>query len=578
MKPYISDKKILESMKRTKHWDHDIQYIDGRFIEDVVKEYQETRDEDMLLKIVGNYRIFRATWARAFAPYCDNDIEAGEAMHDEIIWRSAARFDMSKTRKPKGKAFNAYVVSALLNSLKNHRSAKMSHKNYPRVLCPVCNEEVYEINEKHLRHSIDLERYKKMYAKYPLVSLDGMVLCPHTGESVFEVTESYLNHKGGKYSVDDFRLEYEHLMPKFPFRCPITQIDLKEPLTSDFPGMILPGYTEEQFVKDFEDHPALIQCPFSDKKVIEMSQAHLDKVLRQDSERQRYTMEMFLKEYPNSTLLAKKVEVVNPFTGKRVPEITPEMLKEAGTNVKDYLEDNAEIFLDKWYPNLITCPFTGRKTRQIKNTDLEKLDKTVFEFYHAVCKYPMRKWQVKCGVCGEYVDNLWNHLEQANHTYAESVSLEDFQKTYGSCATRVVVSTNSFFVSDSGDTMHIADLFAKSFKDMTPMEVEDSLLKAADTDLDRRIAHAVRTSQTLEDVCHLAAEHKMVIVPAGVPPGRSRAVKDAVRKHSGIEDFDLVEPPTASRKVQIMIPSRDTVRARLLKMIELSDIETQHAL
>lgn len=575
MKPYISDKKILESMKRTKHWDHDIQYIDGRFIEDVVKEFQQSKDEDMLLKIVGNYRIFRATWARAFAPYCDNDLEAGEAMHDEIIWRSAARFDMSKTRKPKGKAFNAYVVSALLNSLKNHRSAKMSHKNYPRVLCPICNEEVYEINEKHLRHSIDMERYKKMFSKYPLVSLDGMVTCPHTGESVFEITESYLNHRGGVYGVDDFRLEYEHLMPKLPFRCPITLIDINEPLTSEFPGMILPGYTEDQFVKEFDEYPGIIECPFSNKKLLEVTQGHLDKVIKQNDEGRRYTLDMFLNEYPNATLKAKRVDVLNPFTGQKVPEITPEMLRAAGTNVKEYLEENAEIYLDKWYPTLITCPFTGRKTRQIRRADLDRLDKTVFEFYHAVCKNPMRKWQVQCGACGDYVDNIWTHLDRKVHGYAEASTLEEFQKTYGSCATRVIVSTNSFFVNDSGDTVHIADLFAKSFKDMTPMEIEDSLLKAADTELDHKIANAIRTSQTLEDVCHLSAEHKVVMVPVGVPPGRSRAVKEAIRKHTGIEDFDLVEPPAASRKVQIMIPSRDTIRARLLKMIELSDIETQ---
>src|ERR1039457_683178 len=111
----LTDKSIIAKIKGTRHWHHDIQYIDGKFVEETVKEFQLTSNEDLLVKIIDNYSIFRGTWSKAFAQYLDGDIDSGGLMHDEIVWRAAFKFNREKSQKPDGKAFNAYVVSALLN-------------------------------------------------------------------------------------------------------------------------------------------------------------------------------------------------------------------------------------------------------------------------------------------------------------------------------------------------------------------------------------------------------------------------------------------------------------------------------
>jgi hypothetical protein len=58
-----TQKKVIKKIKATKHWHHDIQYIGDQFVEEVVKEFQRTNDEDLLTKIIDNYSIFRGEWA-----------------------------------------------------------------------------------------------------------------------------------------------------------------------------------------------------------------------------------------------------------------------------------------------------------------------------------------------------------------------------------------------------------------------------------------------------------------------------------------------------------------------------------
>lgn len=93
------DKKVIQKIKsinQKKNWHHDIEYIDGEYVELVVEKYQKTKSEDLLAKILKNYEIYKMTWAKAFAPYLDNEIESGMALYDEIIWTSACKFDRSK--------------------------------------------------------------------------------------------------------------------------------------------------------------------------------------------------------------------------------------------------------------------------------------------------------------------------------------------------------------------------------------------------------------------------------------------------------------------------------------------------
>lgn len=566
----LTDKKVMAKIK--KNWHHDIQYIDGRFVEDVVKQFQETNDEDLLNKILDNYAIFKNVWAKAFAQYLDGDLEAGLLMHDEIVWRSAFKFNRAKSRKPDGKAFNAYVVSALLNQLKNQRNAKMSHKNHPRVLCPICNEEVYQIDHKHLKHSVDLDRYRKMFPNYPLVSTDGRTHCPITGDRVAAVTEPYLNRLNKSYTVAHFMAEYHSILPKMPVVCPVSGSELSE-VSNAYPAQIMPGYTPEAFLEDFPNFAGAFSCPFSGKKLLEMTQEHLNSVLGQDGSVGARTLAQVAESFPNFTDQVRQVSVVNPYTNKRVPEITLAMLAAAGTSWKEHMEKHAEVWLEKYYPGMVTCPFTGRKTHVIKKSDLAEIGKTPWDFYAAVSKYPLKKFQVKCGLCGEWVDNVWAHLEEKQHSYAQSMTVNEFESMYGTYATKVVIRTNSYVQNDSGDSIHVADLFPEQVEKVDFLEIEDSLLEASQDDLDRQIAKSIRGSSTVEDIFFSSAEIKVVNVPFEFKSGMTKAVRDAVRDGMSVTDFDLAKPPVeGSSEVTIMVPSRDTIRRRLARMIEASDL------
>jgi hypothetical protein len=568
----FSEKQIVEQIKK-KNFDHDIQFIEGKFVEDVVREYQETGDESLIQKIIMNYRIFRRGWAKVFAPYCDGDQEAGELLHDEIIWKSATKFDGTKAQKQKGKAFNAFYVSACLNKIKNDKSAKESHKNYPRVTCPACKEQVYQIDAKHLRHVMDLERYKRTYPKYPLVSIAGKVSCPANGQEAVEITDQYLNRIAGYYTEADFKAEFASLLPRAPLTCPVTGIEIRT-MTANYPQTIMRGCTEEDFISSFPEFPGIIHCPFSGEKLLEITQKHLDRVLKQKPG-ERHTLAKFCGEYPNATIKARQAQVLNPYTNKMVDEITPEMIREAGTTIREHLEKYAQICLEQWYQIVVTCPFTGRKTHRVTKEYLCSLGKTVYDFYHAVCKYPMRKFLVRCAHCGEFVPNIWGHLETAGHTYAQGLSVEDLERTYGVCPTKAIISTNSFYVNESGDSIHVADLFPKKTEAFDLLEIEDSLLHVAEDEMDRRIAAAIRCSWTLEDICFAAAEKSNVPLPASFAPEKTRLLKEAVRKSACIDDFDFVIPPKAGDKtVEIMTPSRESMRLRLTRMIEASDLIT----
>ncbi len=821
-----TQKKVISKIKATKHWHHDIQYIGGQFVEEVVKEFQLTNSEDLLTKIIDNYSIFRGEWAKAFAQYLDGDVDAGSLMHDEIVWRSAFKFKREKSRKPDGKAFNAYVVSALLNQLKNQRNARMSHKNHPRVVCPVCNEEVYQIDHKHLRHKIDLDRYKKAlpgyplvsangntlcpihqkevkvinqaylnritgnytlddyraehggqavrcpvsgtelrkvdeaypasimegytpeeflkdfpnfagavtcpftrkkvleisqrhldslfnnraslgfvtveglsqtypnltfaarqvgvknpytgkkvseitlpmlaaggttwkehmetyaqvwldkeypegvtcpftgrrttiikkseieamgktawdfyaavsayplrkfqincavcgewtdniwshleasghamtledykaaFPKHPLASVDGTVPCPITGQPVEEITQAYLNRVSGRYSVADFASEQESLSRII---CPVTKMEVKK-VDNSYPSSIMQGYSPEEFLADFPDFAGAITCPFTGKKLLEMTQAHLDVVVNH-TKVDPILMSDLSAKYPNYTFQALKIPVTNPYTGKKVSEITLSMLAAAGTNWKEHMERFAEICLDKYYPGMVTCPFTGRTTHTIKKSDVEALGKTVWDFYAAVCRYPLRKHQVRCGLCGDWTDNIWSHLEAKNHSFAKSMTINEFEGIYGTYATKVVVRTNSYVENDAGDSIHVADLFPDDSEKIDFLELEDSLLEVSHDDLDEKIAKSIRGASTLEDIFYASAEIQQVRLPFEFKSGMTKATRDAVKEVISLVDFDLAMPPVeGSSTVSVMVPSRDTIRRKLARMIESSDL------
>lgn len=566
-------KKIQQQMTlKMKKWDHDIKYVDGRLVEDVVQEYQRTKNEDILMKIINNYAIFKSLWTRQFTKYCDNSEEAAALLHDEIVWRCADMYAPEKALKGKGKAFNAYVVSTLMNQLKNHFSKKRAQKNHPRVQCPICGDLVYQVDAKHLSHVIGIARYRQMFPRYPLVSMDGKTTCPISGDRVTKITEAHLNRVNKSYSMVDFEEEFTDILPAYPLTCPATYMPIRQ-MPADYPSMIREGYTEDEFIEDYPDFNGIIICPFSGAKTLRITQEHLDDVLEQKGRRSRYTMAKFKKCFPNITLRAKQVDVENPYTKTIVHELTPEMLAKAGTTVMEHLEKYASIILDEFYPKLVICPFTGRPMRSITKKHLEKIGRTTFDFYMSVCQYPLRKWQVKCAYCGEFVSNIWTHLESAKHSYSTPISMEEFEKAYGIGSTKAVVSTNSFFSNDSGDSLHIADLFAKKAEFIDKMEIEDSLIRVANDELDSKIASAIRASHNMEDVCVTVANRKHIRLTLPFEPGKSRAIREQIRRQTGEEDFDFVESPIqGTREVEIMVPGRDEIRNRLLRMLKSSDL------
>jgi hypothetical protein len=561
---------VADEMRKSRHWHHDIKYIDGAFVEDVVLRYQQTNEETLIQKILKNYEIFRPKWGRTFAPYLDDDVNDGESMHDSIVWKSASKFKLGKARKANGRAFNAYLVSALLNQLKNLRNARMSHKNHPRVQCPVCRESVYQIDQSHLAHRFDLERYRRTYSNYPLSS-DGQVPCPITGMLQDAITIAYVNRIGGRYSVEDFWDEFPEIrLGRRGLRCPVSGTTVKEFDDEYFRGL---GYSEQEFVDQFPEFRGIILCPFTkEEKFVVVRQEYFDKLFGQQGD-PRITQEKFDAEYPNFTVKAKQIPVFDPYGKRTVPEITPKMLAQVETTVTKHLEKYATIILDKTYPDLITCPFTGRKTHVVKTSDLERLGKTVLEFYHATCKYPLRKFQVHCAICGKWIDNVWSHLEEEEHTYAQPMTTEQFENSFGCGTSKAVVSTNAYVENDAGDVVHIGDLFGESVDEVDFLELEDSLLKVAQDDLDRRIAKAISGAHTVEDIFFLAAEKKEVKLPFAFRSGMTQEVRQAIKGHLGDVDFDIAFlPQEGQRMVLVMVPGRQTVRDRMRRMIEESDL------
>jgi hypothetical protein len=421
---------------------------------------------------------------------------------------------------------------------------------------------------------MSLDKYRKMYPRFPLSSPSGMVVCPVNGDQVEELTESYLNRILGAYSLEDFYSEFPETTPK-PVACPMTGMHVV--IDSDYPKALGgKSYTEEDFMRDFPECEAIITCPFTGKKMLGMTQEHLDGIFGQYSTKTRMTIENFKAEYKNVTIKARKAKVMNPYTGKMVDELTPAVLAASGTNVKEHLGKYAKVWLENSYQDTITCPFTGRRVKQVRHSDLDSLGRTVIEFYNAVSEFPLFRYEIQCADCGKWVENIWEHLERDPHFYAESMTMEDYELSYGTNATQMHVSNNSYFENESGDSIHVADLFAKVTKSdaLDVLEIEDSLSKVAESDLDRRMVGAIRNSLTLEDVFFEAAEKRIVALKFKFDSGMTKEVRSAVRATLGFSDFDIAKHPhVGAKEVVVMIPSRNVMRDRLMALVDASDIK-----
>jgi hypothetical protein len=567
--------KGLRNLTKRKGWDHDIRYVDGKFVEDVVVEFQKARGKEkksqILQKIIENFKIFiRKKWAKSMLPYHDNDLESVESVYNEVLWRVAKKYKAKRGYKKKGKSFNALFVSSLINRLRNDKAQKESKRRYPPVECMVCQDPVHQISDKHLRHEIDIVRYKKMYKGYPLVSTDGKTTCPLSGETVASVTREYLNRVAGYYTVDDFECEFSHLLPKFPVVCPVTMAQ-RHGMSNEYPGTIKAGYTARKFMKDFPDFPGIITSPFNGSRMLEMTQKHLDKQLKQKSQC-RYSMIQYRRDFAYAPVFTKRVKVLNPYTGKMVWEITPEMLVASGTTVIGHLHRFTKYHLNQRYQDFMRCPFTGKRTHKITKKYIRKIGKTALDFYAANCKYPLRKWQIQCADCGQWVDNIWEHIEQKVHVYSEPYTMEMYILHFGLASMKHTVTTNAFVVNDEGDQMHLADiLIQKKHSGMSEMELEDSLLRGAVDDFDRRLANVVaRKTHVVDDIWHFAPVRKKFIVQSNTLK-KFKNMRHFIKEKIGTDDFDYSVVPD-SKTVEVAIPGKDTVKQTLFRLVKESDL------
>lgn len=543
------------------NWSHDIRFIEDEYVENVVIEYQETKEPDTLQKIMNNFSIFKNTWARDFAPFLDDGLEEGKYLYDEIVWKSARQFNRELCHKGMGKAFNAYFTSALMNTLKNLKNYAVTRG--PRIKCQVCGEEVCMIDSTHLKHVVTVERYSRVYPRYPISSWDGKTICPLTKERVDRITEKHLNDRKGLRLLCEW--EKDNPGSTGPYRCPVTGTEMKE-VDSSYPEVLAPGYSEAEFIQDFPDFEGIVECSICKKKMLGMSQEHLD-----SHGKERITLESLEDTYPNLTEEARQVKVLNPYTGDWVDEITLDMLRKAGTTVREHLERHATVILDKYSKDSFFCPFTGQKRKKLKATTLARLGHTPYEFYLATCRYPLRRFQVRCAICGEWVDNIGEHLEEVAHHYAEPVDLNDYEMAYG--RTKNIVMSRLFVENEDGERTSLADLTVSPVGnggiDCTQklLDMKAAFDKAARDDLDRRIVEAIRHANRIEDVIENSVEKKTVILskPYSGQPQRSM-VKEA-KKILGVASLELDGSPTlGSRNVNVVVPGRETICLRLRQM------------
>jgi len=560
-------KELIQKLKA--NWDHDIKRVDGQFIEDIVMKFQKTKRKDkreqLIRKIIDNYALFLKKWSPLMLPFHDNDMEAVNAVYNEVIWRAALKYKPKKGYKNKGKKFNAFLVSSLINRCRNDRTKESSIRHHPNFPCPICKETVHSIDANHLKHIVTLRRYQQVYKNYPLVSSDGNIRCPISGQFIPAITHEHLNRVAGYYTVNDFKYEFSHLLPKSPVRCPITMMSVKE-LDSDYLSSIKRGYTAKQFLNDFPDFTDIVACPFSGQKLLEVTQEHLDKVLKQEDKTQ-YTMRHYLKTYPHAPIKSKPVKVMNPYTGKMVWKISPLMLKQANTTAVEHLQRYVKYKLNERYQDFVFCPFTGKRTHRITRSYLRKIQRTAFEFYCANSQYPLQKWQIRCGVCGEWVDNIWDHLKAAEHIYSEPMTMEEYISIYGVGATKQTVVTNSFTENEEGESMPLADVLMQKKNAMHPADFEDSLLRGAIDEFDRKVAFiTARKSNTFDDVLHFVPERKTISLPP-----KTKKIRQFIKKQLGINDFDF-QPADDEKEVEVTIPCKETVKETLLRLFKESDL------
>jgi hypothetical protein len=166
-------------------------------------------------------------------------------------------------------------------------------------------------------------------------------------------------------------------------------------------------------------------------------------------------------------------------------------------------------------------------------------------------------------------------LEQVAHFYAPPCTIEEYEREHGPTR-KFRVTNNSYVEDDEGKRVHISDLFVgdKKANHLDMIEIEDSLLKASQDDMDVKIARAVRWACTLDDIFYKASDRRSVPLPFPFKIRKMDKVKHIVKEACGTSDFGLVTPREGAKSIVVMTPGRSTIRKRLSRMIQESDLLT----
>jgi hypothetical protein len=161
------------------------------------------------------------------------------------------------------------------------------------------------------------------------------------------------------------------------------------------------------------------------------------------------------------------------------------------------------------------------------------------------------------------------------------MSMATFEETYGPDAKKIHVSTNSYVENSEGDTVHICELSAEStLPEGDAVEIEDSLRSVAEDALELKIASSVKYARSPDDVLYLVAKKADLSFELEEDPATTRQLRLAIRNQLRKSDFDVLEtnksedPKSKNIRynVSVSFPSRTTIRKKLRKMIEASDL------
>ena len=89
-------------------------------------------------------------------------------------------------------------------------------------------------------------------------------------------------------------------------------------------------------------------------------------------------------------------------------------------------------------------------------------------------------------------------------------------------------------------------------------------------EIDQKIVRCIQLAQNMEDVFHSVCRTVKVNLP--MEATTPKKIKDIVVEKIGNGDFDILSGRKSNSEVEVIIPSKDNIRRRLVRMIQDSDL------